>query len=232
MARHPCTPGFTGAEPLADNYVCPLCLGRDTRRLLVDGPRTYWRCGTCNLTFLDPSARPDRETEFGHYLTHENDVHDPRYRSFLGRLAEPLLARLAPARKGLDYGCGPGPALAAMLTEAGHRMAVFDPFFAPDAAALSSTYDFVTCTETAEHFHEPAEEFQRLDGILRPGGILAIMTCFQTDDNRFAGWHYRKDPTHVVFYKQETFDWIAGHFGWSCESPAKDIVFLHKPALT
>ena len=33
---------------------------------------------------------------------------------------EPLLARLGPASHGLDYGCGPGPALATMLREEGH----------------------------------------------------------------------------------------------------------------
>ena len=38
--------------------------------------------------------------------------------------------------------------------------------------------------------------------LVRPGGWLAVMTCFQTDDARFAGWHYRKDPTHVVFYRE------------------------------
>ena len=55
----------------------------------------------------------------------------------------------------------PVPALAAMLTEAGHRMALYDPFFAPDPAPLA-VYDFVTCTEAAEHFHHPAAEFARL----------------------------------------------------------------------
>ena len=40
------------------------------------------------------------------------------------------------------------------------------------------------------------------------------MTCFQNADDRFATWHYRRDPTHVVFYREETFAWLAAHFGW------------------
>jgi hypothetical protein len=42
-----------------------------------------------------------------------------------------------------------------MLAEAGHAMALYDPFFRPDPAALERDYDFITCTETAEHFHHP-----------------------------------------------------------------------------
>jgi cyclopropane fatty-acyl-phospholipid synthase-like methyltransferase len=67
------------------------------------------------------------------------------------------------------------------------------------------TYDFITCTEVVEHFHHPALEFRRLDALLKPGGWLAIQTTFQTDDARFARWNYRRDPTHVVFYRPYTF---------------------------
>lgn len=189
---------------------------------------TYHRCTACLATWLDPVHHPARDAEHAHYLHHENHVDDPGYRRFLSRLADPLLERLAPAQTGLDYGCGPGPALAAMLAEAGHRMALWDPFFAPDPAPLAHRYDFITCTEVAEHFHAPAAEFDTLDAMLKPGGWLGVMTCFQTDDARFEHWHYRKDPTHVVFYKAETFHVIARQRGWSCEIPAKDVVLLRK----
>lgn len=195
----------------------------------VDG-RAYRRCDRCEATFLDPRHRLPADVEHAHYLNHRNDPADPGYRRFLARLADPLLARLAPRSQGLDYGCGPGPALAAMLREAGHAVALYDPFFAPDPAVLDGRYDFVACTEVAEHFHRPAEEFDRLGRLLRPGGWLAVMTCFQTDDARFAGWHYRRDPTHVVFYREATFGVIAGQRGWSCEIPAKDVVLLRRPA--
>ena len=96
---------------------------------------------------------------------------DPGYRRFLSKLADPLRGRLAPGAHGLDYGCGPGPALAAMLREAGHEMALYDPVYYPDTAPLQARYDFVTCTEVAEHFHAPAQEFDRMGALLRPGGL-------------------------------------------------------------
>ncbi len=209
---------------------CPVCLGRQTRAFATVGGARYGRCDACLCTFLHPNDRPDRPAEHAHYLHHENDVHDPRYRAFLSRLADPLLARLPPGATGLDYGCGPGPALAAMLAEAGHPTATYDPFFAPDPAPLSHPHDFITCTEVAEHFHDPAAEFDRLAALLNPGGWLAVMTCFQTDDARFAAWHYRADPTHVVFYRAETLHHVAAARGLTCEIPAKNVALMQRPA--
>jgi SAM-dependent methyltransferase len=221
------------AEASAAAPPCPVCRAGTTRHF-HDVPaegRTYRRCTVCAATFLDQAQRPGREAEYAHYLTHENDPADPRYRAFLARLAGPLIARLGPAPlDGLDYGAGPGPALVRMLQEAGHRVAVYDPFFAPHPAPLDATYDFITCTEAAEHFHDPAAEFARFDRLLRPGGWLGLMTMFQTDDAAFAAWHYRCDPTHVVFYKRDTLAFVADRLGWSFESPAKDVVLMRKPA--
>jgi len=116
-----------------------------------------------------------------------------------------------------------------MLSEAGHRVSLYDPLFFPDPEPLEDLYDFITCTETIEHFHRPADEFARFDRMLRPGGWLALMTSFQTDDDHFASWHYRRDPTHVVFYRAATLCHIARQFGWSCDIPLKDVALMHKP---
>ena len=209
---------------------CPVCLDAAPSPFQRLGQLDYWRCIACEATCLDPGHHPCPETEHAHYLHHENDPDDPRYRKFLAKLSDPLLERLSPNQTGLDYGCGPGPALAAVMREAGHRVALFDPFFAADPAPLTKRYGFITCTEVTEHFHRPATEFDRLDGMLKPGGWLGVMTCFQTDDAKFADWHYRKDPTHVVFYRETTFRVIAAQRGWSCEIPFKDVVLMRKPA--
>lgn len=196
-------------------HPCPLCGDNRARLFCLDGLRgwRYRRCPTCRLTWRDAAQRPDAATERGQYELHENDAGDPGYRRFLARVADPLLARLAGPSRGLDYGCGPGPALARMLEHAGHRVALYDAFFHPDDSVLHGQYGFITCTETAEHFFEPGREFDRLTGLLRPGGLLALMTGRLDDDARFGRWHYRHDPTHVCFYRPETLDWIAGRYG-------------------
>lgn len=78
-----------------------------------------------------------------------------------------------------------GPALAHMLREAGHSVDLYNPFFASDPGPLRRTYDFIACSEVAEHLHHPAAEFASFDGLLRPGGWLAVMTSLQTDDSQF-----------------------------------------------
>lgn len=208
---------------------CPVCEHTGARPFeSVDG-YDYWRCATCRATFLEPAQRLDPAAELAHYRLHRNDPDDLAYRIFLDRLAAPLLARLPPASRGLDFGCGPGPALAAMLREAGHEVALYDVYFAPDEAALKRQYDFITCTETAEHLHDPAAEFRRLDAMLQPAGWLGLMTGVLSAQIDFRAWHYRRDPTHVVFYQRATLRYIAAIHGWSCEFPGRDVALMRKP---
>lgn len=185
--------------------ICPLCHDNHCLPFARVDTRDYFRCQRCQLTFLDPEQLPDANTEREHYQLHENDPADTRYRAWLDRLAAPLGDRLANASEGLDFGCGPGPALALMLSERGHRMSVYDPVFANDRLALQRDYDFVTCTEVVEHFHQPGEMFALLATLIRPGGLLGIMTGLLHDGVDFHSWHYRRDPTHVCFYREQTF---------------------------
>ena len=142
----------------------------------------------------------EREAQRQRYLTHNNDPGDPAYRGFLSRLFDELRPHLAGGASGLDYGAGPGPALAAMMGEEGFSVRVYDPFFYPDTSALEARYDFITCTETAEHFSRPREDFDRLDALLKPSGRLGVMTGMLDDWEEFPDWHYRLDPTHISFY--------------------------------
>ena len=207
---------------------CRVCLARACRPFQTVGGIDYWRCETCEAVLVGRSKLPTGAEERAHYLTHQNDPQDPGYRRFLSRLADPLKERLEPASRGLDYGCGPGPGLAEMLREDGHQVAAYDPFFAPDRSMLAKRYDFIVCSEVVEHFHEPAREFALFDRLLKPGGWLGLMTCFRMEDSRFANWHYRRDPTHVVFYREETLRYLAARFGWSCEIPRKDVALMRK----
>jgi SAM-dependent methyltransferase len=215
----------------ATPLTCPLCESTAVTGLEVAHGRRFLRCDDCRLTFVHADDHLAALDELEHYRTHENDPGDPGYRRFLARLAEPLAARLPAGASGLDFGCGPGPALARMMSERGHTMAVYDPFFAPDRAVLAGRYDFVTCTEVVEHFRRPGEEFARLAGLLRPGGWLGVMTEIPVDQPPVSEWRYARDPTHVCFYRPETLGWIAGRFGWRLERPAQNVALFRAPRL-
>jgi SAM-dependent methyltransferase len=208
--------------------MCPLCESDATFLLATAGSKTYRRCRRCSLVFLEPEHHLDPSDERARYELHRNRPDDPDYRGFLNRLAAPLLQRLPPGAEGLDFGCGPGPTLSVMLEERGHPMRVYDPYFAADESALERTYDFITCTETVEHFRAPGREFNRLNRLLRPGGWLGVMTGMVESDDRFAGWYYRMDPTHVCFLKKETADWVADRYSWKADYPEKNVVLFRK----
>jgi len=213
---------------------CRLCGAPETSLLLTDperlGGRRYFRCPVCRMIAVGQDDLPDLATERERYLQHNNEVDDPDYRAFLSRLWVHVRKPLKKGAIGLDYGAGPGPALVAMMREDGFVADGYDPIFGPRPELLERTYDFVVCTETAEHMHRPGDEFFRLDGLIRPGGLLGVMTAFVPDLERFESWYYRRDPTHVAFYSSETMEWIAGRMNWRLELPARGVTVFHKPA--
>ena len=52
-----------------------------------------------------------------------------------------------------------------------------------------------------------------MHALLRPGGILGVMTERWSRLEDFESWPYTTDPTHLGFYHAHTLDWIAHRFG-------------------
>ena len=205
---------------------CPLCKGLKTVPFHEDQRRPYLRCCRCALVFVPPTYYLDRSAERAEYDLHRNAVDDPGYRAFLSRLALPLVARLAPGSSGLDFGCGPGPALAAILREAGHEVSLYDSFYQPERSVLNRRYDFICATEVVEHLHQPGTELSRLWSLLKPGGVLGIMTKLVLGSEAFARWHYKNDPTHVCFFSEQTWRWWAREHGAQLELIGADVMLL------
>ena len=205
---------------------CPLCNGRKTAPFHEDRRRPYLRCPDCALVFVPPAHYLARDAERAEYDLHRNRVDDEGYRTFLSRLALPLAERLAPGARGLDFGCGPAPALACMLREAGYTVALYDSFYLPDAGALEDSYDFICATEVVEHLHRPGAELARLWALLKPGGWLGLMTKLVRDRPAFAGWHYKNDPTHVCFFSEDTWQWWAQRQGTPLQIAGADVILL------
>jgi len=212
-------------------HPCPLCDHARAPFFWRDRTRSYFQCPRCALIFVDPADLPAPEAERARYETHNNSPEDAGYVAFLQRFAAPFAQRLGPTpQRGLDFGCGPGPALHPLLEARGHTMALYDPFFAPDASVLTGAYDFITCTEVFEHFHAPGLQWRRLLALLGPGGHLGIMTRLVPDLLTFRTWRYREDFTHVSFFFRETFSFLAHRDGLQVEFVDWDIVLLQKNA--
>ena len=205
---------------------CILCCYEDPSPFVSVKGRDYFHCEVCDLVFLHPSQRPNQEEELKEYQQHNNDPCDPGYRRHLRKLTDPLLDGLPVSVKGLDFGAGPGPAISAMLGEQGFEVANYDPYFSPDKGVLLKRYDFICCSEVAEHFYQPAEAFDLIGSLLAWGGRLGVMTQFRPKEIEFADWYYIKQSSHVTFYNETTFCWLAETQGWSIKHLKDPIVIF------
>ncbi len=215
-------------RPNAQPMRCPLCGGNNIDAYFKDTQREYLRCVHCQLVFVPRRFWLSPKSEQAVYDLHENDATDEGYRKFLSRLTKPLLEKLEPHQKGLDFGCGPGPALPVLMSEHGHRMDQYDPLYSNDTSVFHKQYDFICATEVVEHLRRPDSAFVSLFNILKPGGWLGIMTKLVIDRQAFRQWHYIRDPTHICFYRRSTFIYIAKRFNATLEIADKDVLFLNK----
>jgi hypothetical protein len=212
----------------SEQSACPLCGNTDIEPYHRDDTRDYLSCRVCQLIFVPPAQHLSAADEKACYDHHDNRPDDPGYRHFLDRLFTPLSQRLAAHARGLDFGCGPGPTLSLMFEEAGHPVALYDPFYAPNRTVLAGPYDFITLSEVAEHLAAPGKELDSLWAALAPGGWLAIMTKRVRDPIAFKSWHYINDPTHVCFFCEATFDWLADRWSATLDVVGDDVVLIRK----
>jgi SAM-dependent methyltransferase len=193
--------------------ICPLCSSVGPFQVLtsaIDIP--YYLCDTCALIFMDRVFLPAPEAEKELYQTHENGPQYAGYVAFLDQAIAPTLPYLETGMRGLDYGCGPGPAIQPNLKKEGIHCENYDPFFYPQKP--KGCFDFVFATEVVEHFFSPRQEFNQICNLLKTGGIFTIMTETWHDLANFSDWYYAKDFTHVSLYHAHTIDYICEVFGF------------------
>lgn len=212
---------------VASSDRCPLCGHGPCQKLDCNVQRVFKRCPECQLTFVPERFHLSLEEEKAIYDYHENNPDDPGYQTFLSRLTTPLSDYLKPGACGLDFGCGPGPAIAPIMSEKGFSMCNYDPFYAPDVRLLNKCYDFVTCTEVVEHLRHPATTWKRLFELLSPQGTLGVMTkSIPPSLERFSHWHYTRDLSHIAFYHTETLRFIANQYDRILVMPRSDVMIF------
>lgn len=207
---------------------CRLCHAQEIVPFHDDSKREYLHCMKCDLVFVPPKFFLNASDEKAHYARHNNDPDDPMYRDFLSRLANPLIERLAHNARGLDFGCGPGPTLSLMLSDAGYSTDIYDPIYAPNSEVLDNHYDFITASEVVEHLYQPRSVLEQLWSMIRPQGFLGIMTKRHLGKLRFIDWHYKADPTHVIFFSDRTFGWLSDFLSADLQIISADVVLLRK----
>ncbi len=208
---------------------CPLCHSDEKiRDFDIPVDKKYYLCGTCKLVYAHPQQYLSPEKELQRYSFHQNSLSDEGYVKFLRQVIDPALKYINPNMCGLDFGCGPNPVLSKLLKSNNINCDFYDPYFFPDIPD-NRKYDFVFATECFEHFFNPSSELQLISSMLNKNGILAIMTEFYPEEEKFADWYYIKDPTHVCFYNLEVLDYICKSYKYEriC-TDSKRVAILRK----
>ena len=194
------------------NTPCPLC-GAAPAAIRGGRGRALAHCPRCDLISVPRECHLSKEAQRARYAAHRNSIDDAGYVQMLNRPIEMLRQHGQDVRRVLDYGSGPEPVLVELLRRAGYDAVGYDPIFAADAD-LSGPFDAVVAVETFEHLTEPRRELERIAGLLRPGGLLIVMTLLHKGPAAMKDWWYVRDATHVGFYSTATLAWITRTFGF------------------
>lgn len=203
---------------------CRLC--REKTRPLG---KKHHHCPHCDLISLGPHFYLSPTEEKARYLQHQNDPEDRGYQKSVRELFENILIQAHPSQEGLNYGSGTQSAIGHLLRQRGFTLIDYDPYFAHQSEVLKKTYDWILACEVIEHFFDPRAEFNRWRGLLKPDGFLALQTQMHTPKLDFHTWHYPRDPTHVVFYSQKTFAWIAREWNFLPPRIDRHCIILQSP---
>ncbi len=206
---------------------CLLCNHPNPISLKGKNEIQFWQCPQCKLTYKDPSLFPKSHEEKHRYLKHTNSLADNGYVNFLSQAVEPTLPFLTHNAFGLDFGCGPSPVLQSLIEKNGYTCELYDPYFFPELP--DERKDFIFATECFEHFFEPAKEMQLITSLLIPQGVLSIMTQRWNEETDFSTWWYAQDKTHVLFFHNDTFQYICKRFNFSVlHDEGEKVIVLQK----
>jgi hypothetical protein len=195
--------------------VCKIC-STATREIHHKTFGIYHVCDLCGFISKDKENHISEQAQQTIYDSHHNSFEDPVYVAYFNHfLNEAVFPYIKSGKCGLDFGSGPSPVLAQLLTETyGYDMEIYDLFYSPMKSYLDKTYNLITATEVVEHLEKPLYYFSLYRDHLREDGILSVMTQFHpSDDEEFLQWHYIRDRSHISFYSERTFITIAEKLG-------------------
>ena len=190
------------------------CICQSYELLMYKHPKfdiEFIECLRCKTIYKSKKMKISEEKEKEIYNLHENHKDNLGYVQFLSNF---ILDAVMPFKKQgevLDFGSGPNPVLKYILDHHyGFKTHIYDYYYHKDEKVFNHKYDVITSTEVFEHLWDPIKELKRLLNCLKPDGILAIMTLFRpkTKEEVF-NWFYIRDPSHVIFYSEESFKYLA-----------------------
>jgi 2-polyprenyl-3-methyl-5-hydroxy-6-metoxy-1,4-benzoquinol methylase len=212
------------------NLNCHICNQRTETFVHEKTNITYYHCKPCEYIFKSPECYQDLQKQKERYNLHENNAEDAGYIAYFQRFLDFILPLVGKPQNALDFGCGRTSLLATLLKKEGIACDYFDPIYHPNTLDSNKKYDLIVSTEVFEHLHQPRMVFKSLLERLDRGGYLAIQTEFHSNEKvSFKKWWYPQDPTHIVFFRAQTFKVLCEKFGCECIADnGKNMIVIEK----
>lgn len=204
---------------------CPVC---DTSaRYFVrnrETNRVFFRCYKCDYVFTT-EKQLDFEAEEKYFKEKWENKPDggspesyPILQTLLGTMGKP-------PGKALDFGCGNGGLIRILRNSGIHALGV-DPIPVENDMGSyvysklddlpETKFDVITAIEVFEHLDRPCDTLSELLTFLDENGFIFITTALinraLTNIRYFPYWVYQRDLTHIGFFHERTFEWLAAKF--------------------
>lgn len=195
---------------IGDIMKCIIC-NNDTQEFENNLYRFHY-CINCNYIFKDSAYYLDELSEKNRYEQHSCEVDENYEKQFIDLIEKYIFPRVEQDFVGIDYGCGQSKVLINVFKKYyGIDIDGYDKYFYD--IKLKKVYDLIVCTEVIEHVKNPLEFVSDLLSYLKVGGLLVIKTNFHDNDlETFKKWWYTRDSTHIGFFNNKTFEFIANKF--------------------
>jgi len=193
-----------------------------------------YHCKACEFIFKDEASVVTQDKELKIYEQHNNSEENLGYvamfQDFMDKTFLPYREEITSV---LDFGSGPTPVLANLMLRNGFEVEKYDKFFSPEKVYENKLYDLITSTEVIEHIADVPEVMQLFSAHLNPKGYLALMTQFHTNEKAdYLNWWYRRDPTHISFFRPHTFEVLAKVYGFELLfHDEKKLILLQKTVI-
>ena len=193
------------------------------------------RCNRCRLVYTNPRPRADTIAEGYRKAVDPDYAREDSSRSINAHLSLHTLKRFAHSGRLLDVGCATGYFLNAARLDfetQGIELSEWAAKYArerlrldvvnaglDDAPLPSAHFDVVALNDVIEHFTDPRAALVRIHGLLKPGGLLYLVTpdidSLSARLMRGRWWGLR--PAHVYYFSPATLGALLRETGFEVE---------------
>lgn len=234
---------FAASFLTLDFVKCLLCQSQDVQEIPLSAGElqnakslafsgVLWHCQCCDLIFKDPQFFLNLSEQKSRYDNHHNSIEDQGYVNTFMPVLQAVTDLFADVNQKeqlrfLDWGSGPEPVLAQLFKQRFLLdIEIYDPVYAVTELGPKK-YDLITCTEVVEHMTDPLRDFKKIDEHLKSGAYFIGLTNFYPRQD-FRKWWYVRDLTHVIFFSEKTFNYLASCFLWQTVKLQSPLFVLKK----